>query len=129
MPSEVDFKIDTGLLLCQDVNFTGAYSHESDSPTSKAVQIELLGIQNSMGKVDVEKDGSFYLKIEADTPFRIQSLDDKGHIVSGPGSWLTLRPNERRGCVGCHVDNTQVPDNKQPLSVLKPPVLIQNITE
>jgi hypothetical protein len=37
---------------------------------------------------------------------------------------MWLRPNERRGCVGCHEDHELVPDNRVPLSVKKPPVKI-----
>ena len=124
LPSEVDMSVKTGLLLCQDVNFTDIQSVENTDSSSKAVRIEVMGLNSSLGIVDVEKDGSFYLKLVADTPFRIQSIDESGNVVNGPGSWLYLRPNERRGCVGCHENNEQVPQNKQPLSVKKDPILL-----
>ena len=124
LPSEINMDIKTGLLLCQDVNFTDMQSSEDINSDSKAVKIEVMGIDTSLGIVDVEKDGSFYLKLLADTPFRIQSMDESGNVVNGPGSWLYLRPNERRGCVGCHENNEQVPLNKQPLSVKKEPIII-----
>lgn len=124
IPSEVNMHHDSGLLLCQDINFSG-YGHlEENKEASKAVKIEFLGLENSLGKVDVEEDGSVYLKIAADTPFQIQTLDENENIVQGPGSWIYIRPNERRGCVGCHQGNELVPDNRQPLSVLKEPVII-----
>jgi len=75
-----------------------------------------------MGTINVEKDGSFYLKVMADTPFRIQTIDEKGKVLNGPCGWIWLRPNERRGCVGCHEDPELVPDNKVPFSVKKAPV-------
>ena len=124
LPSEVDMSVKTGLLLCQDVNFTDIQSVENTDSSSKAVRIEVMGLNSSLGIVDVEKDGSFYLKLVADTPFRIQSIDESGNVVNGPGSWLYLRPNERRGCAGCHENNEQVPQNKQPLSVKKDPILL-----
>ncbi len=86
--------------------------------------MEVIGIDTTLGIVDVEKDGSVYLKIIADTPFQLQTLDETGKVVSGPSSWIYLRPNERRGCVGCHQGNERVPENRQPLSVLKAPVEI-----
>lgn len=119
LPSEVNLDAKTGLLLCQDINFL-----DSPEKTSKAVKIEALGIDASLGKVTVEKDGSFYLKVLANTPFRIQTIDDKGRVVSGPSSWLYLRPSERRGCIGCHEDREQVPENRQPLSVRKAPIML-----
>jgi len=124
LPSEVDMSVKTGLLLCQDVNFTDIQPAENTNSASKAVRIEVMGINTSLGIVDVEKDGSFYLKLLADTPFRIQSIDEDGNVVNGPGSWLYLRPNERRGCVGCHENNEQVPENRQPLSVKKDPIIL-----
>ncbi len=72
----------------------------------------------------MEDDGSVYLKIKADTPFRMQTLDEEGNLIQGPSSWLQLRPNERRGCVGCHAGHTRAPDNRQPLAVQKEPIEI-----
>jgi hypothetical protein len=121
LPSEVDTGVRTGLLLCQDISFSGF----SDAvPTVKPEIIEVIGRDSTMGKVRVEKDGSFYLKISADTPFRIRTLDDKGQVNKGPSAWIYLRPNERRGCVGCHEDPELVPENRIPLAVQKQPVSI-----
>lgn len=124
LPSEVDLDVKTGLLLCHDINFTEIIAVDEDSLTSKAFKIEVMGIDASLGTVAVEKDGSFYLKVLADTPFRIKTINREGNVVNGPGSWMYLRPNERRGCVGCHEDNEQIPENRQPLSVKKDPIKI-----
>ncbi len=119
LPSEVNIKSKTGLIVCQNINFL-----DSPETTSKAVKIEVLGMDASLGKVSVEKDGSFYLKVLANTPFRIQIIDNKGQIVNGPSSWIYLRPSERRGCIGCHENREQVPENRQPLSVRKAPIVL-----
>ena len=124
LPDELDMNINTALLLCQDINFTDIQSVVDTSSTSNAVRIEVMGIDSSLGIVDVENDGSFYLKVLADIPFRIQTINENGQVVNGPGSWIYLRPNERRGCVGCHEDHEQVPYNRQPLSVKKEPVIL-----
>lgn len=124
LPSEVDLSGNTGLLLCQDINFTDIHSATGNASTPKAVRIEILGLDALLGKADVEKDGSFYLKVLADTPFRIQTVDENGRVVNGPGSWIYLRPNERRGCVGCHEGHGQVPENRLLLSTQKDPVKI-----
>lgn len=129
IPSEVNVKEQTALLLCQDVNFIGFHADTLTARSGKAVKLEVLGLENSLGIIDVEKDGSVYLKIAADTPFKLQTLDDEGEIVNGPSSWINLRPNERRACVGCHQGNEVVPLNRQPLSVLKEPVLIPQKTK
>jgi hypothetical protein len=130
LPSEVDMGVKTGLLLCQDINILDPQFRFTTMLNKKATRIELLGLNSSLGTVTVEEDGSFYLKAMADTPFRIQTLDENGKIVNGPCSWIWLRPNERRGCIGCHEDHELAPENNVPYSVRKDPVIIPvHITE
>ena len=111
LPSEVDQEVKTGLLLCQNINFLNPETPANSSGLRKASKIEVLGIDTTYGIVEVEEDGSFQLKVMADTPFRIRTLDDVNNTVHGPCSWLWLRPNERRGCIGCHEDPEMVPEN------------------
>jgi len=130
LPSEVDMHVKTGLLLCQDVNVLRFQPGTGKSSVLRASMIEVLGVDSTYGVVAVERDGSFQLKILADKPFRIQTLDEDGHVLNGPSSWLWLRPNERRGCVGCHEDPELVPENMKPLAVKKAPVIIPvNLTQ
>jgi hypothetical protein len=130
LPSEVDMEVKTGLLLCQDINFLNPLQQGSYSDSHKALSIEVLGVDTTYGVVHVEEDGSFQLKVMADTPFRIRTLDEKGNVANGPCSWLWLRPNERRGCIGCHEDPEMVPDNIVSLAIKKSPVIIPvHITE
>lgn len=121
LPSEVDMGVKTGLLLCQDVNV-----HNLNASSGNILQgvnkIRIIGKDSTLGEIDAEKDGSFYLKVIADTPFKIQSIDDKGNVVGKSCGWIYLRPNERRGCVGCHEDPELVPENKVSLAVKKAPV-------
>lgn len=124
LPSEVDLQVRTGLLLCQNLNFRGFQSDDNPSGNLKAFKIEILGVDTTYGVVKAEKDGSFQLKVMADKPFRIITLDEKGVVVNGPCSWIWLRPNERRGCVGCHEDPEFAPENREPLAIRKPPVIV-----
>ncbi|MEE9463938.1 MAG: hypothetical protein V3V53_19030, partial [Bacteroidales bacterium] len=124
LPDEVNEMESTGQLFCQDINMTAIQHDNVLSDPEKATMIEVLGMDESMGIVPVEEDGSFYLKVSADTPFRLQTLDDRGQVVNGPSGWLWLRPFERRGCVGCHEDPELVPKNFVPLAVKKQPVSI-----
>ncbi len=124
LPSEVDFGVKTGLVLCQNINVTGMQSPETGFSLPLADRIEVIGIDSSFGVVKVESDGSVYLKIAADTPFRIRTMDSNGSTVYGPGGWYYLRPNERRGCVGCHEDNEMVPANRYAVAVSKNPVTV-----
>ena len=127
LPSEIHPDVKTGLLVCQDINFPGAESLKEEGAKPKATKIEVLGIDSTLALVDVEKDGSFYLKVEANIPFRIQTLSENGEVVNGPGDWYYIRPNERRGCVGCHTGPDISPFNRQPLAIReKDPVFIAN---
>jgi hypothetical protein len=122
LPSEVNEPMKTGIYFCQDIGFTGPSSENSNG--KKSCMVRLTGINQSMGKVKAEKDGSFHLQVIANTPFRIQTLNDSGDVVNGPSAWLWIRPNERRGCIGCHQDPELAPENRLTLSSRKPPVLI-----
>ncbi|MCD6597565.1 MAG: hypothetical protein J7L04_07760 [Bacteroidales bacterium] len=124
LPDDVDPKESTALLFCQDINVRGQQNDTNLTDLVKASSVEVLGINKSLGIVPVEEDGSFYLKVIADTPIRLQTLDENGKILYGPSDWLWLRPFERRGCVGCHEDPELVPKNFVPLSVKKPPVSV-----
>jgi hypothetical protein len=124
LPSDIDNNATTGILLGQDINFTEIPIDGENVEFMKAIKMELLGTNSSLGIIDVEKDGSFYVKVLANTPFRIQTLDKEGNIVNGPSSWLYVRPNERRGCIGCHENREQVPKNIQPLSARKKPIIL-----
>jgi hypothetical protein len=119
LPSEVDLAVKSGLLLCQDVN------HQAPSVEngSVATGIQIVGIDSILGRLDTEPDGSFYLKLMADKPFRIQTIDKDGKVISSC-DWISVRPNERRGCVGCHEDPEIVPVNGIPQAVKKAPVKI-----
>lgn len=123
LPSEVDMGVKTGLILCQDVNVHNM-GESFSSEFSEVNRIRIIGADSSLGEFEPAKDGSFYLKVIADTPFRIQAIDDKGNVTGKPCGWIYLRPNERRGCVGCHEDNEMVPDNKVSLAVGQAPVNI-----
>lgn len=121
LPSEVNMGVKTGLLLCEDVNTpNGVTSLPAVKPINR---IEIIGIDSTLGVVDIAEDGSFYLKVMADKPFKIRSIDKDGKIHDSC-DWMSLRPNERRGCVGCHEDPELVPGNRIPLSVKKSPVII-----
>lgn len=124
LPSEVDKGVKTGLLLCQDINHNSISAEGEFTLTRTADRIEVMGVDSSMGTVKVESDGSFYLKVIADTPFRILTYDNTGNRIDGPCDWIYLRPNERRGCAGCHEDQETVPANRQPFAVRKQPVSI-----
>jgi hypothetical protein len=80
------------------------------------------GSERLLGEAAVEKDGSFYLEVPSDTPLGLRLLDVRGEVLADFADGLWVRPNEHRGCVGCHEDPELSPENRRPLAVTKPPV-------
>lgn len=121
LPSEVNAVIKTGLIMCQDVNVEDDPIKISGALLKKISKVEIMGTDSSLGIFKPSRDGSFYLKVVADKPFQIRTIDEEGKVIR-KCDWIWLRPNERRGCVGCHEDQDIVPDNRIPLAVKKAPV-------
>ncbi|MDA3924172.1 MAG: SUMF1/EgtB/PvdO family nonheme iron enzyme [Kiritimatiellae bacterium] len=55
-----------------------------------------------MGTVPVEKDGSAFFEVPANTPISLQPLDSQGRALQLMRSWLTVMPGELQSCSGCH---------------------------
>jgi hypothetical protein len=119
LPTRVNTEKETGYFVCMDAN-------ESEmapaAEAGEASKIQVLGLNNMIGETEVAEDGSFYLELKADQPVRFQTLNDSGDVLRGPSSWMWVRPNERRGCVGCHEDRELTPENVVPLAIEKAPV-------
>ena len=67
------------------------------------------------GTAQVEKDGSFYLRVPGDVPLRLELLDAGGKTVKSEAGWFWLRRGEQRICVGCHAGPERAPDNTIPM--------------
>ena len=61
----------------------GLKSVTGEATNVEASKVEILGVERSLGIIDIEEDGSFYIKIDADVPFRIQTLSAEGEVVNG----------------------------------------------
>ena len=70
--------VKTGQLLCQNINVTELDALGTNMAFEKADRIEIIGIDSSLGVVNVEKDGSFYLKVAADMPFTLKTYERRG---------------------------------------------------
>ncbi|HEY5657815.1 MAG TPA: hypothetical protein VIY27_08485, partial [Myxococcota bacterium] len=61
-----------------------------------------------LGEVDVERDGSFNIRVPANTPIRLQLVDAEG-LALRSCDWIWVRNKESRGCIGCHEDGERTP--------------------
>ena len=59
-------------------------------------------MQQLLGYVPIEPDGSFRIKVPADTALAISVVDEKGRALQTHTNWIQVRPGETRTCNGCH---------------------------
>jgi hypothetical protein len=83
---------------------------------------EKLSSEYVLGDAPVMEDGSFYIEVPSDTPLLFDLFGKDGALLASSKSSVWVRPNENRGCIGCHEDYNLAPENRQPLAVTKPPV-------
>jgi hypothetical protein len=75
-----------------------------------------------LGVAPVESDGSFQVKVPAETPITFQLLDQDYVAVRTQRAWTWVMGNESRGCVGCHEDPELTPSNQLVTAITKPAV-------
>lgn len=78
-----------------------------------------------MGYAPVQEDGSFSIRVPADTPISFATLDEHGRGFVVKRTWLSARPGEHFDrCFGCHEDRSagepEVPENP-PVAKSLPP--------
>jgi hypothetical protein len=118
LPSRIVESDENGTILCMDADLSQDMSSDVTLST-KTFAVEVLGINNSLGKVPVAADGSFYIEVPSNTPIRFQTYNESEQMIRGPSDWIWVRPKERRGCIGCHEDKELTPENRVPLAVGK----------
>lgn len=114
LPEIVDHAKEKGTLLCLDTNLSADSVTRAKDDDRRTDKVQVYGLEGLLGEISVEKDGSFYIEVDADTPVRFQTVDAEGELLHGPSAWIWVRPNEKRSCIGCHEDRALAPENKVP---------------
>ena len=128
IPSTVDYSKDFGVFIAQDV-FNRGTNDGQEKPRRGVDPIDKIAVYASrptmrgepndfsaneferralLGFAPVQPDGSFAIKVPADTPVSFATLDseDRGFVVKR--TWLYVRPGEVFDqCTGCHEDREQ----------------------
>jgi len=78
-----------------------------------------------LGEAPLHRDGSILVQVPADRPLSLQLLTPAGERAGAMGAWFWVRPNERRGCVGCHEPPTRLPDNRPYAAFAHPPAKLE----
>ncbi|MDZ7361221.1 MAG: hypothetical protein ONB46_10905 [candidate division KSB1 bacterium] len=75
-----------------------------------------------LGVAPVYRDGSFSIRVPANTPISFNTLDSLGRAVVIKRSWLYVRPGEKMtNCTGCHGPRGQK-SNPNPIALNQTPV-------
>lgn len=74
-----------------------------------------------LGGAPVEADGSFFLRVPAHAPLRLQTIGPNGEVLQAMSSYIWVMPKENRGCIGCHEDRELTPPNRHVLALRKEP--------
>jgi len=144
IPSIVNHAVDYGVFLAQDVFNRGTNDGQEvpvkgvdpiDSVAIIAARPTVPGEMNDFSANEFEKraligiapvypDGSFRVKVPANTPISFATLDSLGRGFVVKRTHLYVRPGEEfNRCVGCHEDRRAggpVPTNPSPMAALYP---------
>ncbi len=113
-----------GRFIC--LNSRRAGSAPSGALSAAIAQVRVFlqkdedGSEQLLGKAPVAPDGSFYIAVPADRPVRFDLVAANGNLVASQRSWIWVRPGEDRGCIGCHEDKAEAPQNHWPLALTMP---------
>ncbi len=131
--SVVNEAMDHGWLLCLDVRQT-----DLTIDLARAHSARIVGAETGMplAETPIESDGSFFVEVPSDHLFKVEVLDDQGEVLVRQGEGIWVRPNEHRGCIGCHEPRYLSPRNRMPLALQKhssdpiaPQVISQRLRE
>jgi hypothetical protein len=121
---------DTGFVFCESVFRSDlpfdrskvAYVRVMEAPPVAMSMNGNLGFQTRvLGIAPVARDGSFFVEVPADTPFRFALLDLNGNLLVHETDFLYVRPGEHRGCIGCHETKGTTPTNGKLEALRHPP--------
>ena len=76
-----------------------------------------------LGFAPVQSDGSFAIRVPANTPISFATLDNLGRAFVNKRTWLYVQPGESvTNCIGCHEDRhpNTVPTNPNPIAKTLP---------
>ena len=118
----------TGTLLCLNIYTSEVPAIAALNPGSvKAVRVSVVTRSDSgtvgptpIGSAPVFDDGSFQVTVPADVPLVLSLTTGDDTVVAEVQSGIWVRPNETRGCIGCHEDPDLSPVNRLPLAITRP---------
>ncbi len=113
----------TGMLLCLDVR-ASRFPAIAALPAGRVARVQAFQVEAEgpgrgriVAEAPVYPDGSFLLEAPADTLLGLVLRDRDGVELASLESGVWVRPNESRGCVGCHAPDDRAPANRRPMAI------------
>ncbi|HEX6501696.1 MAG TPA: hypothetical protein VF011_00520 [Terriglobales bacterium] len=106
-------------LLCLNAYTSKTHFSAGSIASVRLYTRNAAGREAPLGSTGVEPDGSFYLRVPADQPLKLEMLDAAGKSLQKEGGWFWLRKGEQRICVGCHAGPETAPENAVPAVLLR----------
>lgn len=125
LPSIVKPEMNTGFLFVIDVARTDDPElvglNRDEIAELRVLRLESSGAATELAAVAPAGDGSVYIEAPADTPLAFEMVDRQGAVLARTQTPIWIRPNERRGCIGCHVSPAYAPPNVRPQALVQEP--------
>jgi hypothetical protein len=106
-------------VLCLNAYTSKDHLRDGSIASVRLYTRDVRGATQVQGTAQVEKDGSFYLRVPGDQPLKIELLDGDGRTVKSEAGWFWLRGGEQRICTGCHAGPERAPENALPAVLLR----------
>jgi hypothetical protein len=140
LPSTINRSMTSGLFMVQDVynRQSGDGQARPNRAISEAKQMMIIrGIgrppndrdeighteferKQVIGVVNIQRDGSFAVRVPTDTPISFNMLDSLGRGIVVKRNWIYVRPGEQfEKCSGCHGDRGKI-TNPNPMAATLP---------
>jgi mono/diheme cytochrome c family protein len=142
IPSTLDRSSNNGVFTVENVYFrqTGDGQEIPNKDIREAKQVMVIeglprmrGDRGEIGETEfeqkrivgvapIESDGSFSIRVQANTPLSFNVLDSLGRAIVAKRNWVTARPGEQfEKCSGCHSPRGQSSGNPNPIAGNRPP--------
>lgn len=93
----------------------------------RVVGLTPFSMQTLLGYAPIEPDGSFFIKVPADTSLTLTVLDSKGRAFVNHTAWLQVRPGEQLTCNGCHEPLRGAALNSAPIAGSHPNTQLRDV--
>ncbi len=117
-----------GTVVCLNVNDSSEPAAEGNLAPAAELRVFVPdgpGLARTLGTIPVDADGSVILRLPADVPLGLETLDAQGHVLRHQPPSLWLRPGENRACIGCHEPRNHAPRNIRPLATMHGPAHLE----